>query len=135
MILNLATAPFKGICQKCNQRKIVCLYSNEKKYCFKVLCKCCASKLKKVKPKSYISWNSIDVRFVKLGILPQGRSIRACRNFCIRHGIKSLGAKEIKHIKQAIENIDRKAELEQYLKKVATNQPPKKITINPKGIK
>ena len=58
----------------------------------------------------YKSWTNVDARFVSLGVLPQGRSIRACRNFCNRHGIDFPGKKEIDNIHQRIRRIEDEAD-------------------------
>jgi ParB family chromosome partitioning protein len=58
----------------------------------------------------YKSWTNVDARFVSLGVLPQGRSIRACRNFCNRHGIDFPGKKEIDNIHQRIHRIEDEAD-------------------------
>jgi ParB-like partition proteins len=58
----------------------------------------------------YKSWTNVDARFVSLGVLPQGRSIRACRNFCNRHGIDFPGKKEIDNINQRIRRIEDEAD-------------------------
>ena len=58
----------------------------------------------------YKSWTNVDARFVSLGVLPQGRSIRACRNFCNRHGIDFPGKKEIDNICQRIRRIEDEAD-------------------------
>lgn len=54
----------------------------------------------------YKSWTNVDKRFVQLGVLPQGRSIRACRNFCKRHGLEFPGKKEIDAIEERLQEID-----------------------------
>lgn len=54
----------------------------------------------------YKSWTNVDKRFVQLGVLPQGRSIRACRNFCKRHGLEFPGKKEIDAIEERLQKID-----------------------------
>lgn len=54
----------------------------------------------------YKSWTTVDKRFVQLGVLPQGRSIRACRNFCKRHGLEFPGKKEIDAIEERLQEID-----------------------------
>ena len=54
----------------------------------------------------YKAWSTIDAKFVQLGVLPQGRSIRACRNFCKRHGLSFPGKKEIDSINQALQRIE-----------------------------
>ena len=58
----------------------------------------------------YKSWTNVDAKFVSLGVLPQGRSIRACRNFCNRHGIDFPGKKEIDNIHQRIRRIEDEAD-------------------------
>lgn len=54
----------------------------------------------------YKAWSTIDAKFVQLGVLPQGRSIRACRNFCKRHGLTFPGKKKIDSINQALQRIE-----------------------------
>lgn len=54
----------------------------------------------------YKSWTNVDKRFVQLGVLPQGRSIRACRNFCKRHGLEFPGKNEIDAIEERLQKID-----------------------------
>lgn len=52
------------------------------------------------------SWKTVDVKLVKMGILPQGRSIRACRMFCRRHGIVFPGKKIIDENDELIKLLD-----------------------------
>lgn len=52
------------------------------------------------------SWKTVDVKLVAMGILPQGRSIRACRMFCRRHGIVFPGKKIIDENDELIKLLD-----------------------------
>lgn len=60
--------------------------------------------------KEWKAWSTVDAKFVQLGVLSQGRSIRACRNFCKRHGLNFPGKKEIDSINQSIRRIEGDAE-------------------------
>lgn len=54
----------------------------------------------------YKPWNTIDIKFIKMGILPQNRSVRACRVFCMRNGIEFPGKKVIDENNELIERLD-----------------------------
>lgn len=54
----------------------------------------------------YKAWSTVDVKLVQLGILPQGRSIRACYNFCKRHGLPFPGKKKIDYINLSLQKIE-----------------------------
>ena len=53
-------------------------------------------------------WSTIDIKFIKLGICPQNRSIRACRVFCKRNGIEFPGKKVIDENDNLIQRLDEK---------------------------
>lgn len=71
------------------------------------------------------SWKTVDVKLVKMGILPQGRSIRACRMFCRRHGIVFPGKKIIDENDELIKLLD-----ERYSPKQTKGTEMKKETPN-----
>lgn len=78
------------------------------------------------------NWTNADLKFLMLGILPKGRSVRACRVYCHRKGIKFPGKKffdENEQILQKFEQRYNKKEIrmEQSLKEI----PPNKIRENP----
>lgn len=78
------------------------------------------------------NWTNADLKFLMLGILPKGRSIRACRVYCHRKGIKFPGKKffdENEQILQKFEQRYNKKEIrmEQSLKEIPLN----KIRENP----
>ncbi len=54
----------------------------------------------------YKPWKTIDIKFIKMGILPQNRSVRACRVFCTRNGIDFPGKKVIDENNKLIERLD-----------------------------
>ena len=56
----------------------------------------------------YKPWKTIDIKFIKMGILPQNRSVRACRVFCMRNGIDFPGKKVIDENESLIERLDQK---------------------------
>lgn len=62
-------------------------------------------KPRKAYEKSYTSWSNIDIKLVKCGVLPQGRSIRACRIFCQRHKIEFMGKRQIDELDQLVKRI------------------------------
>lgn len=71
------------------------------------------------------SWKTVDVKLVAMGILPQGRSIRACRMFCRRHGIDFPGKKIIDENDELIKLLD-----ERYSPKQTKGTEMKKETPN-----
>lgn len=71
------------------------------------------------------SWKTVDVKLVAMGILPQGRSIRACRMFCRRHGIVFPGKKIIDENDELIKLLD-----ERYSPKQTKGTEMKKETPN-----
>ena len=56
----------------------------------------------------YRPWKTIDIKLMKIGILPQNRSVRACRVFCMRNGIDFPGKKAIDENNELIERLDEK---------------------------
>lgn len=54
----------------------------------------------------YKPWKTIDIKFIKMGILPQNRSVRACRVFCMRNGIDFPGKKVIDENNELIQRLD-----------------------------
>lgn len=74
------------------------------------------------------SWKTVDVKLVKMGILPQGRSIRACRMFCRRHGIVFPGKKIIDENDELIKLLDERYSPKQTkgteMKKQENKRPP-----------
>ena len=56
--------------------------------------------------KTFKTWTNIDVKIMRCGVCPQGRSIRACRVFCNRHGIPFPGKREIDNIESLIQRIE-----------------------------
>lgn len=54
----------------------------------------------------YKPWKTIDIKFIKMGILPQNRSVKACRVFCMRNGIDFPGKKVINENNELIERLD-----------------------------
>lgn len=53
-------------------------------------------------------WSNLDIKFIKLGICPNNRSIRACRVFCKRHGVEFPGKKVIDENNKIIQRLDEK---------------------------
>lgn len=74
------------------------------------------------------SWKTVDVKLVTMGILPQGRSIRACRMFCRRHGIVFPGKKIIDENDELIKLLDERYSPKQTkgteMKKQENKRPP-----------
>ena len=74
------------------------------------------------------SWKTVDVKLVAMGILPQGRSIRACRMFCRRHGIVFPGKKIIDENDELIKLLDERYSPKQTkgteMKKQENKRPP-----------
>ena len=56
----------------------------------------------------YKLWTNIEIRFLKMGIIPNGRSILACRVFCRRNGVKYPGKKTIDENDTIIKRLDQK---------------------------
>lgn len=57
----------------------------------------------------YNVWTNLDIKLLdKYDIIPRGRSIRACRMYCKRHGIKFKGKKFYDEIEERIRQIDEK---------------------------
>ena len=56
--------------------------------------------------KTFKTWTNIDVKIMRCGVCPQGRSIRACRVFCNRHGIPFPGKREIDEVEALIARIE-----------------------------
>ena len=73
----------------------------------------------------YKPWKTIDIKFIKMGILPQNRSVRACRVFCMRNGIDFPGKKVIDENESLIERHNQK-----YLPKQTKGTEMKKETHN-----
>lgn len=73
--------------------------------------------------KNFISWSNIDIKLVKCGVLPQGRSIRACRVFCRRHNIEFMGKRQIDELDQLVKRIEERQH-------PATNQSEKEFSMD-----
>ena len=58
--------------------------------------------------KDYKNWNNIEVVILETGIKPEGRTIRACRAFCLRNGNKYPGTRTINENERLIRSIDEK---------------------------
>ncbi len=57
----------------------------------------------------YNVWTNLDIKLLdKYDIIPRGRSIRACRMYCKRHGIKFKGKKFYDEIEERIRQLDEK---------------------------
>lgn len=56
----------------------------------------------------YRPWKTMDVKLVQIGIIPQNRSVRACRVFCMRNGIDFPGKKVIDENNRLIQRLDEK---------------------------
>lgn len=78
------------------------------------------------------NWTNADLKFLMLGILPKGRSVRACRVYCHRKGIKFPGKKFFDENEQIIQKFEQRynkkeIRMEQSLKEIPLN----KIRENP----
>jgi len=80
-------------------------------------------KPRKAYEKKYISWSNIDTKLVKCGVLPQGRSIRACRIFCQRHKIEFMGKRQIDELNELVKRIEERQH-------PATNQSEKEFSMD-----
>lgn len=58
--------------------------------------------------KTFKIWTNIDVKLMLCGVLPQGRSIHSCRQFCSRHMLKFPGKRLIDSIENLIQRIEEK---------------------------
>lgn len=56
--------------------------------------------------KTFKTWTNIDVKIMRCWVCPQGRSIRACRVFCNRHGIPFPGKRKIDEVEALIQRIE-----------------------------
>ena len=56
--------------------------------------------------KTFKTWTNIDVKLMLCGVLPQGRSIHSCRQFCRRHRLKFPGKRLIDNIENLIQRIE-----------------------------
>lgn len=56
----------------------------------------------------YRLWTTLETKLVKMGILPKGRSLLACRVFCRRNGVKFPGKKTIEDNDDLINEIEKK---------------------------
>lgn len=54
----------------------------------------------------YKLWNTIEIKILQTGLYPEGRTPRACRVFCKRHGIPFAGKKKIEANEQLIKDIE-----------------------------
>lgn len=73
-------------------------------------------------------WSTIDIKFIKLGICPQNRSIRACRVFCKRNGIEFPGKKVIDENDNLVQRLDEKYSPNQKGIKMKKENKPKYVT-------
>lgn len=74
--------------------------------------------------KDYKNWNNIEVVILETGIKPEGRTIRACRAFCLRNGKKYPGTRTIDENERLIRSIDEKFSTKGHqMKKAATKKP------------
>ena len=78
------------------------------------------------------NWTNADLKFLMLGILPKGRTVRACRVYCHRKGIKFPGKKFFDENEQIIQKFEQRynkkeIRMEQSLKEIPLN----KIRENP----
>lgn len=53
--------------------------------------------------RDYKQWKASEVKILKMGLIPEGRTILACRLFCCRHKIKFPGIFEINNNKRLLE--------------------------------
>lgn len=58
--------------------------------------------------KDYKNWDNIAVVILETGIKPEGRTIRACRAFCLRNNHKYPGTRTIRENERLIRRIDEK---------------------------
>lgn len=58
--------------------------------------------------KDYKNWDNIAVAILETGIQPEGRTIRACRAFCLRNGHKYPGTRTIRENERLIRRMDEK---------------------------
>lgn len=84
-------------------------------------------KPRKAYEKSYISWSNIDIKLVKCGVLPQGRSIRACRIFCQRHNIEFIGKRQIDQLNELVKRIEERQNGQHQSKKKDFKQCQKQL--------
>ena len=54
------------------------------------------------------NWTNADLKFLMLGILPKGRTVRACRVYCHRKGIKFPGKKFFDENEQIIQKFEQR---------------------------
>lgn len=74
--------------------------------------------------KDYKNWNNIEVVILETGIKPEGRTIRACRAFCLRNGHNYPGTRTIDENERLIRSIDEKFSTKGHqMKKTATKKP------------
>ena len=76
----------------------------------------------------YKPWKTIDIKFIKMGILPQNRSVRACRVFCMRNGIKFPGKKAIDENNELIQRLDERYSPNQKGIEMKKENKPKYVT-------
>ena len=73
--------------------------------------------------KDYKNWDNIAVVILETGIKPEGRTIRACRAFCLRNGHKYPGTRTIRENERLIRLIDEKFSTKGHqMKKTATKK-------------
>lgn len=51
--------------------------------------------MKKIKKKAYRFWKASERVLIEHGIVPEGRTVHACRTFCSRNGIPFPGVEEL----------------------------------------
>ena len=74
-------------------------------------------------------WTNIDVTFLtKIGIIPRGRSLRACRIYCKRHGVKFPGAKFLKDNEEILKLYESRYDKKETQMKESSNLKEIEIT-------
>ena len=80
--------------------------------------------------KTFKTWTNIDVKLMLCGVMPQGRSIHACRQFCSRHRFKFPGKREIDEVEALIERIENNHKAKGIeMKKESTNEKLRIINV------
>ena len=84
----------------------------------------------------YRHWSNLETRLLSMGIMPKGRSPRACRIFCRRNGVQFPGKRQCDANEHLIDEIEKKFSLNQKgidMTKAKSN--PKTITASVKDAK
>lgn len=58
--------------------------------------------------KNYRFWTTSEIKTLESGLIPQGRTLTACRRLCSHRGLKFPGKKTLEFNRQLLDEIERR---------------------------